>query len=345
MSEDGPAAGISSWDDAPPLPTELQVEVTGSCNLRCAMCLVAYRPTLNRLEGSMPFETFKRVVDDLPELELVTLQGLGEPLLAPDLFRMVEYAASRGIRMGFNTNATLLTRDKAVRLVKSGLEWLHISVDGATKEVYESIRAGSSFERVERNVRGLVQVMKERSAARPTLSMVFVAMKRNIHELPDMVRLAADWGLARLWVQNLSHSFSDVDPVADYRQIREYAEREALWTGPDPRTEELFRDARRVGKELGVRVRLPKLAGRQMKRRPGAPGCDWPWRSAYVTHRGAVQPCCMLMGADRGVLGSVEKNGFREVWTSEEYRRFRGELMSEKPPDVCRGCSMYRGVF
>ena len=71
----------------PPLPREVQFEVTGACNLRCRMCLVRYAPPLNKIEGSLPFELFKRVVDALPELRKVTLQGLGEPLLAPDLFR------------------------------------------------------------------------------------------------------------------------------------------------------------------------------------------------------------------------------------------------------------------
>ena len=82
---------------APPLPREIQVEVTGACNLACAMCLVRYRPKLGRREGAMCFHTFQAIVDELPQLDKVTLQGLGEPLLAPDLFRMIEYASARAV--------------------------------------------------------------------------------------------------------------------------------------------------------------------------------------------------------------------------------------------------------
>ncbi len=102
----------------PPAPKELQVEITGACNLACKMCLVRYRPPLNKHEGSMSFDAFKEVVDSVPGLEAVTLQGLGEPLLAPDLFHMIEYAASRDIRIGFNSNGMLLTRERAERLIK-----------------------------------------------------------------------------------------------------------------------------------------------------------------------------------------------------------------------------------
>ena len=96
--------------DHPPLPTELQVEVTAACNLRCRMCLVRYRPPFNRVTGSMTAERFARLLDELPTVRRVTLQGLGEPLLAPDLFDMIRIARSRGVDVGFNTNATLLTR-------------------------------------------------------------------------------------------------------------------------------------------------------------------------------------------------------------------------------------------
>ena len=331
----------------PPLPAELQVEVTGDCNLACRMCLVRYRPKLGKTQGAMCFHTFKAIVDDLPALEKLTLQGLGEPLLAPDLFRMVEYAAARGIRAGFNTNGTFLTRESSERLVAAGLDWLHVSIDGATPETYESIRDGSSFEQVRRNVIDLAHVMRARRATRPTVSIVFVAMRRNIAELPELVRQIADWGVPRLWVQNLSHSFSDTDPAGSYREIRDFAEEEALWAESDADVERTFATASALADELGVELRLPRLeepdwrAGRAL----GTPGCHWPFGSAYVTHDAHVQPCCMVMGADRAVLGKVDGGGFPAVWYGDDYRSFRAALLTDEPPAVCRGCSLYRRVF
>src|SRR5215211_4128033 len=218
---------------APPLPTELQVEVTGACNLACRMCLVRYRPKLGKREGAMCFHTFKAIVDELPALEKVTLQGLGEPLLAPDLFRMIEYAAGRGIRMGFNTNGTFLTQERSEQLIRAGLDWLHVSLDGATAATYEDIRHGSRFDVVRTNVIALVETKQRLEAELPRLQLVFVAMRRNIRELLQLVRLASKWGVGALWVQNLSHSFSDTDPSGNYAEIREYAAEEALWSGGD----------------------------------------------------------------------------------------------------------------
>jgi radical SAM protein with 4Fe4S-binding SPASM domain len=329
---------------SPPLPRALQVEVTGACNLRCRMCLVRYREPLDRRRASLTFERFRALVDTLPELETVTLQGLGEPLMAPDLFRMIEYGAARGLRMGFNTNATLLTRATAERLVEAGLDWLHVSLDGATATTYESVRDGSNFEKVGRNVCGLVAVMRERAAVRPRLAVVFVAMRRNVAELADVVRLAASWGVPTVRVQNLSHSFSDTDAGAGYDDIRAFTDAEALWREPSPETERAFTAARDTAAAVGVVLRLPELEPASASPPSGA-GCDWPWRSAYVRHDGQVQPCCMLMGEDRGLLGDLSRASFPEIWRGERYEAFRAALCTDSPPAVCRGCSMYRGVF
>jgi radical SAM protein with 4Fe4S-binding SPASM domain len=331
----------------PALPKELQLEITGACNLACRMCLVRYRPKLGRRSGAMCFHTFKELVDALPELERLTLQGLGEPLLAPDLFRMLEYASGRGIRMGFNTNGTLLTPDASERLVRLGLDWLHVSLDGASAETYEGIRDGSDFARVCENIEGLVAAKRRLGADRPTLQLVFVAMRRNLHELPELVRLASEWGIEQVWVQNLSHSFSDTDPSGSYRAIREFAAGEALWQDPDTAIEVMFAEARERAAQLGVDLRLPRLEEPpRPPRKRGQPGCHWPFESAYVTHDGKVQPCCMVMGADRAVLGRLEEASFATIWRGPQYRAFRKGLLGDAdPPDVCAGCSLYRRVF
>lgn len=331
--------------EAPPLPRELQLEVTGACNLACRMCLVRYRPRLGKADGAMCPHVFRRVVDALPNLERLTLQGLGEPLLAPELESMVAYAAGRGVRVGFNTNGVLLTPDRARRLAEAGLDWLHVSLDGATAETYESIRPGSSFPTVTRNIQALMAVVAARHDGRPSVRLVFVLMRRNVHELPDLVRLASSWGVPEVWVQNLSHSFSDTDPHGSYAEIRRFSEHEALWNGDPYAADAPLARAREAADELGVILRLPRVERGRARRSPGEPGCDWPWRSAYVSHRGVVQPCCMVMGSDRAAMGDLERDPFPAIWAGEAYVRLRRGLLGDEAPEICRGCAAYRGVF
>jgi radical SAM protein with 4Fe4S-binding SPASM domain len=331
---------------APELPGEIQLEVTGACNLACTMCLVSYRPKIGKRTGALDYERFRRVVDGLPGLERLTLQGLGEPLLAPRLTDMVAYAAARGIAVGFNTNAQLLTPERSRELVEAGVAWMHVSVDGASAATYERIRSGARYAVLERHVPALTAAAGRRGDGGPEICVVFVAMRRNIRELPEVVRTAARWGVRSVRVQNLSHSFDDTDPSGTYAEIRRYAADEALFTAGDlGLARAAFGEARAAAEELGLALRLPHLDVRPAPPQPGRRGCEWPWRSAYVTHRGDVQPCCMVMGSDRATLGNLGDATFAEVWQGPAYREFRSRLEGDDPPDVCRGCSLYRGVF
>ena len=318
------------------LPSHLQVEITSACNLRCTMCLVSYRPPVNKLAGAMPLELFRRLVGDLPDLRRITLQGLGEPLLSPFLHDMIRTAVERHIRVGFNTNATLLNRRRAGELVASGVDWLHVSLDGASPETYEKVRGGARFATVVENLTGLVAAKRAAGSATPWIRVVFVAMRDNVAELPALVRLLVSIGVDELRVQNLSHSFSDTDPAGQYAGIRTFTAEQALWTGSSA-----FEDATAAAAGTALRLRLPAASTAA----PTDRGCDWPWEAVYVTSAGAVQPCCMVMGDDRAALGNLEEHSFPQIWNGPAYREFRRRLMSADPPEVCRGCSLYRGTF
>jgi radical SAM protein with 4Fe4S-binding SPASM domain len=340
---------MATTPDAPALPRSLQVEVTGACNLRCRMCLVRYAPAIPRREGALAYEDLVALLDALPDLDRLTLQGLGEPLLSPHLVSMVSEAARRGIEVGFNTNGTLLTAEVARQLVEAGCGWLHVSLDGATAATYEDVRHGTrfaprpgQFDRVVANLRGLLAVRRELGAATPRVQLVFVAMRRNVAELPALVRLGGELGVDEVWIQNLSHVFDDTDPAGEYAGIRAYAEDEALFRAADRRrAERAFARARAAADAAGVALRLPRIEAGE----PDPRGCSWPFDGAYVTHRGDVQPCCMVMGSDRALMGNVGEQPFDRIWAAEPYQEFRAALAGGEPPAVCRGCSQYRGLF
>src|SRR3954471_3427696 len=273
--------------EAPPLPGHLQVEVSGACNLRCRMCLVRYAPAVGRREGALAYEDFLALVDSVPTLRRLTLQGLGEPLLSPHLLDMIRHAAGRGVHVGFNTNGVLLTRGVARALVTAGTGHVHVSLDGASAATYEDVRHGTAraprpgqFERVVANLRGLLAARGD--GRRPRVAIVFVAMRRNVEELEALVALAADIGVDEVWVQNLSHVFSDTDPAGRYDEIRRYAESEALFADDETAAaaREVFARAGELALARGLKLRLPALED------TGSGSCSWPWDGAYVTHRG-----------------------------------------------------------
>lgn len=331
-----------------PLPSYVQIEPVGQCNLRCRMCPIQFRrdgPPHGPL-AFMPFEGFTRLVDELGGLRELHLQGLGEPMMHPRFFDMVSYAAGRGIRVTTNTNLTLLNDRRAALCVSSGLDCLHVSIDGATAETFERIRVRARFECVLGNLRRLLAARSRQGSARPRLHMVVVAMRANLHELPALVRLAAEWSMEEVFVQHLCHDFGEASLPAGYRPMREFVQQETLLEEEPARIERFFSAARAEACAAGIRLRLPHT--RMRFHAPGTPGperCDWPWRGAYISYQGYAMPCCMVSTPDRIHFGNVFTEGLAAIWSGAGYAEFRERLSSEEPPEICRSCSIYKGTF
>lgn len=334
--------------DPTPSPTYIQIEPVGQCNLRCQMCAIPFRqdgPPYGP-PAFMQFDLFTRLVDEFENLKTLHLQGLGEPMMHPRFFEMVQYAKEKGIRVTTNTNLTLLNAQRALACVASGLDELHVSIDGANKETYERIRVRGRYEKLMHNLDLLLQARQVANSDTPHLKLVMVIMRQNLEELPELVRQAGGWGMEEIFVQHLSHDFSESDLPEQYLPMRTFVEEQTLLSEDPQRIQEYFGKARLSAEEVGIKLRLPRT--RLRIHAPGTPGrerCSWPWTGAYISYDGYAMPCCMVSTPDRANLGNLSRISVDEIWNGEEYNAFRQQLSSDEPPEICRACSVYRGTF
>ncbi len=312
------------------------------------MCPILFREDKPLVGSSrmMQFELYQRLVDQFTNMETLHLQGLGEPMLHPRFFDMVEYAVAKRVRVTTNTNLTLLNDKRAQRCVTSGLDTLHFSIDGTRAETYENIRVNAHFDKVIGNLERLAAAKEHLQSSLPHLHMVMVIMRQNLEELPDLVRLASRYGAEEVFAQQLSHDFDDPAFNPRYRPLHDYVNEQSLMYEDPQRVEDVFNQARQLAKELDVKLRLPRTHPRPHP--PGTPGsdrCDWPWSSAYISFQGYAMPCCMAATPETINLGLVSGDNLEEVWNGEAYQRFRDQLASNEPPEICRFCSIYNGTF
>jgi radical SAM protein with 4Fe4S-binding SPASM domain len=317
-----------------------QIEPVGQCNLRCRMCPIQFRqdgPPYGPL-AFMAYDTFRRLIDEMPGLETLHLQGMGEPLMHPRFFDMVRYATDHNVRVSTNSNLTLLSARRARLCVESGLCELSVSLDGATADTYERIRVRSHFARVTRHLEQLVQVRRELGSELPKIRVVMVVMRENIHELTALIELVHGMGIEGLFVQHLCHDFGESSLPGQYRPMREFVEQQTLLNEDPERVERYFSKARALASALNFDLRLPRT---EASRR----GCSWPTRGPYISYDGHAMPCCMVGTPDRVNLGNVIEHGIDAVWNGEAYTSFRVALASDDPPEVCRSCAVYQGTF
>ncbi|HSR66671.1 MAG TPA: radical SAM protein [Acidobacteriota bacterium] len=215
--------------DLDAFPMTLIVENTGKCNLKCPMC----PRELGEYENiDFDFDLFKRLIDEVSgRTELVFPWGGGEPLMSPDLFKMVRYCKDQGIYTVVSTNATLLNEERSRRLIEAGLDNLIIAFDGTTKEVYEKYRKNAIFEKVIANIHRFLEIKKEME------SDVFVVMQMvrlpdNAHQTRDFYKM---WDLEGIDEIRIKEDEIVIEEVALEERIQHDRRRNPcyqLWQGP-----------------------------------------------------------------------------------------------------------------
>ncbi len=328
-------------------PSFLQIEPSAECNLRCQMCSLQFRregPPYGSA-ALLPWDLYTYLLDEFPTARQLHLQGLGEPLLHPRFFEMVAYAAGQGIRVSTSTNLTVLTPRRIDECLSCGLDTLHVSIDAARPHVYERIRRNAHYAQIMRTMDQLVAARAHSGEPRPRIHLVVVAMRQNLADLPVLVHMAAQWELDEVFVQHLCHSYSESSLPDAYRPMRDFVQAESLLTADPAQVQPYFDQAAATAHELTIPLRLPRLQPRVWP--SGATGrkrCDWPWRGLYLSYRGEAAPCCMVSTPERAYMGNAAQEG-AALWENESYRSFRNRLDLDDPPEVCRACSVYRGMF
>ena len=313
------------------LPSELQIEPTNRCNMRCNAC----KRTHVRLarDADLTLADYRHIVRDLPRLERVAFQLNGEPLLCDDVFAMIRHAVDAGARTVMNSNATLLDRRRRHALLDCGLHELRVSLDGASREAVERMAGADVLEVVSRGVRALTA---ERGAGElPRVSLWMVATRDNIEELPGLVRVAAEIGADEVYAQRLVLTGHGVA----------VAER-SLHGQIDEAIREVVARAEEVAAEVGVAVRasgrrpvLESFAAPEDA--PGTLACWRAWRSAVVTAEQRVLPCCIssfVVDYDALQVGDLRRQTWPEIWNGEPYRALRRGILTGAPVRACASC-------
>jgi MoaA/NifB/PqqE/SkfB family radical SAM enzyme len=175
-------------------PLVLDFETSATCNLRCVMCNLVTQGGSGRT-GFMAPEVVETVKPLLPFADYIALHGLGEPLLSPSFYQILECLdVTDQCFSEVNTNGLLLTEERALLILDSPLSRINFSIDAATKETFSFIRGGD-FELLLENIRRLIELRRQRETQRPLVNIHMTLMVANIQELPALIELACDLGV------------------------------------------------------------------------------------------------------------------------------------------------------
>lgn len=258
--------------------SSIQVEITSRCTARCITCP---RTVLAHWqEGDMDLSLFRALADGFSMAGHIHLSGWGEPLLHPDLAEMIRIVKAKGASAGFTTSGQHLEGSRLETLLDAGLDLVAVSLAGSDPNMHDSIRAGTSFDRIIKNIRGLNELKEKRGLAAPSLVISFIMLKKNLNQLPEVIELAAELKADRLSAINL-----DCTPSRELNRLKAFSARAEERQRFKSFSEKMARKAAKRGVELRL---YPLVPDEQ-------PICDAdPLRNLYVSFDGCVSPCVYL---------------------------------------------------
>ena len=341
-------------------PNQIIVNITGRCNLRCAMCMQPRgeagdddSPTFGARQREMTADEWIRVVDQAASARPAFYFSGGEPLLYKGIDAILERIKSHGMIAALVTNATLLERN-AQRLVDIGVDNVTVSIDGPAP-IHDAIRGvAGTFDRAVAGIAALVETRRARDVRFPRLKINCVITPQSLPHLEETYEIARRAGADEVNFQhpifdtceNLEHHNRVFPKTLDLDEARA---RECCRFESELYTERF--DSKQVDDLVARAIRLrrctdngpdvlffPQLDTSAWPAyyldlgHPFRQLCTMPWTMMRLQADGVFEPCLHYR------VGSVRETPLWDLWNGPDMRRFRRALAQGRLFPGCVRC-------
>ncbi|MBI5289737.1 MAG: TIGR04053 family radical SAM/SPASM domain-containing protein [Chloroflexi bacterium] len=173
-------------------PFTLAWEITRSCALACVHCRAEAVPQRDPRE--LTTEEAFGVLDQIVDLgkPILVITG-GDPMMRRDVFQILEGAVRRGLKVGFSPSATrLVTREAVKRVRDTGVDMVHVSLDGSCPEVHDTFRrVPGAFQRT-------MEIAGDVRGVGLPLQIGTTVTRHNMHDMPAILNVVREIG-ATVW--------------------------------------------------------------------------------------------------------------------------------------------------
>jgi len=307
-------------------PIYMEVSPIGACNHRCTYCGLDFVGYQSRHLDTM---ILKEKIFELGRLGIKSIMyaGEGEPFLHKDMAEIINYTKASGIDAAAATNGVLFDK-KIARKVLGSMEWVKVSINGATKKTYSRIHRSSpqDFDKVIENMSYAARLKKKEKYS-CTLGLQLLLLPENAHEAVTLAELARDIGMDYLVIKPYSQhpqSKTRVYGSIKYNDYEYLADRLAGFNSD----------------RFNVIFRVQTMKKWDEKKQDYRCCLALPFWS-YIDAGGNVWGCSVYLGDKRFFYGSIYKQSFQEIWEGEGRRQSLQWVEKELDISACRvNCRM-----
>ena len=308
--------------------------------------------------GYMDLGVFSKIILDLNRFDpkpMIFFGGYGEPLSHPNILDMIGMAKYLGFTVELITNGTLLIPAVAAKLVSLCIDRIWVSLDGSTRERYADVRLGDELPQVIANLEELLRLRTISIPELPKLGIAFVAMKRNISDLPAVIQLGKRLGADMFSISNVLAHTKELQQEVLYQKSLYFMDDSPSHWMPKIQLPRM---------DLNESTQLPLI--KIMKSRnnfglarkdisTGSNSCPFiESNSTSIRWDGSVSPCLPLLHSHESYLddslrksysfsvGNVKDKSLNEIWNDQPYQQLRDRLkiFDFSPCTYCNSCEM-----
>ena len=321
------------------------------CNFHCIMCeehskYSDFKQRLFEKTGIkrrlMPESWLENIFKEAKELGVKEIipSTMGEPLLYKHFERILELCKKYDIKLNLTTNGSFPGKkiEEWAKLIIPITSDIKISINGATKQTSESIMEGSNFDKQLANVKALVKYRNEYFEqtgyyCRITFQLTF--MQNNMHELVDIVKLAARLDIDRIKGHHLWTHFKEIENLS-FKYSKESI---AKWNKLVEKAKEAQEIYRKPNGEKIIFENIYPLDFEESKEVPDEYECPFLKKELWISATGKISPCCAPdeLRDTLGDFGTYPETKLKDVITSDIYLDLC-ENYKQKP--LCKTCNM-----
>lgn len=333
-------------ENTTPFPRLINCFITEACNFKCPMCHVVNSRQANK--SNLPFSDFKKIVLESKKYSPSFQLAGGEPLLHPDIIKMIKFLNKNNMIKLIVTNGLLL-EEKAQEIIDSGLDFLAISLDGPDEKTqYQRGYVKGSFDKIIKGIKKIVKLRGEKTF--PHIRIATVISKYNLHNFEKILEIAQDLGVDQ-W--SLSHHYYYNNNIKNKQDIftKKHNLKNDIWGEYIGNSKNFLNEKERqsLNKKIdflknyqpknNLKIVLPSNLDIEKYYSGANPGknskCNSPYRQIYIRGNGNIEIC------QGNIIGNIKNDKIFDSWHGKTATHFR-EIFKKYPnmPGCFRCCSL-----
>ncbi len=304
-------------------PVLSEVAITYRCNLKCKFCYAGCNSTSNPIKSNIELseDDIKKIIFKIynqAKVPSISFTG-GEPLLRKDLPKLIKYAKKLGMRVNLITNGTLITKDIARILKKSGLDSAQVSIESINKETHDQITF--TEDSYDKTIHG-IKLLKENDIFTFTNTTLNMLNINESHLFPKFIK------------EKLNNDRFSMNMIIPTGSTSIFDELELTYIEMGKFIEKILEESKKNNIEFMWYSPIPLCIFNTIVHGLGNKGCSACDGLLSIAPNGDILPCASY---DESV-GNLLLENFNDIWKNKKVVFFRDKTLAH---DICKKCEHF----